>query len=138
MVAFIATATRAMIRKFRESPTRTNAQCLLDFIGDGGEFTSTQVVMAGLMSAEEVHAALKYAVRHELLVMTKYSGTSARDRFRYRPSGKSLSDEDVGVVAPSFDSLLGVWGIAHVRTATGGLAEVSVSGKPRVRVLLND
>lgn len=79
------------------------------YIREHREITIAHVVRDEMMSAREATEALKYGVRHGVIVRKKYMDECASNRFRYCLSGECLSPNDSSLT-PSFDALLTAWG----------------------------
>jgi hypothetical protein len=92
--------------------THDNAQALLSWLRERTSATVSEIVASGLLKSRTASNAIQYAVRNGALEREVRSGTSAKERVRYRATGTALPEPRALVPQPSFDGLLEAWGIA--------------------------
>lgn len=65
------------------------------------------------MSQREIYDALQYCIRHGVIERERCPGAALNQRILYRLTGAPLPGGKV-LSGPSFDALIGAWGIACV------------------------
>jgi hypothetical protein len=98
----------------RPSKTYDNARKLIEYLRASQPATVARVVNDGVLNSRDASDAMQFGVRHGVIERIKRQGERPGERVAYRLTGHPLAEPRKGDVSPSFDALLGAWGIAQV------------------------
>lgn len=94
--------------------TRANVDALLIYLRGKPRVTLAQIVSDGLLNSGEASDAVRFGMRHGLILTTRFPEKPPAERVVYRLAGGGSRPAGPDVYRLSFDALLAAWGIASV------------------------
>ncbi|WP_206955922.1 hypothetical protein [Trinickia acidisoli] len=94
-----------------------NAEKIMTYLREHQPSTVATIARSGIITSRAATDAIQYAMRCGAITRELSPHARYCERFQYRLTGQSLCPEPRGkeTIEPSFDALLGAWGIAPTK-----------------------